>query len=67
MSDVEGQSSCTVVQVHSYSRGARNIDMSPFSIIVEETSVGRRGAVYPPGLIIDPKTMLITYFPDLFI
>lgn len=41
--------------------------MSAFSIIVEETCAERRGAVYHPALLIHPKTMLITYFPDLFI
>ncbi len=50
---VEGQSSCTVIHIHSYSRGGDSREFSPF-IIVPEWAAGVR-AVQTPGLIIMSK------------
>uniref|UniRef100_A0A0E9Y1P3 Uncharacterized protein n=1 Tax=Anguilla anguilla TaxID=7936 RepID=A0A0E9Y1P3_ANGAN len=64
---VEGQSSCSVIQVHSYSGGAGNRDFSAHSIVLESVTSG--SAAQTPGLLITSQTTVITPpFPaDLFI
>ena len=47
---VEGQSSCPVIQVHSYSGGGGTRDFSGPTIVPERVTGGR--AVQSPGLII---------------
>ncbi|KAI5614197.1 hypothetical protein C0J50_9137, partial [Silurus asotus] len=64
---VEGQSSCTVIHIHSYSGGRWTLKLSS-NIIMIEVDRGRR-THQTPGLIVQSKPTLITFsFPaDLFI
>ncbi len=63
---VEGQSSCTVIHIHSYSRGAGDYrECSPF-VIVPEWASGFR-AEQTPWLIITSKSTLISLPADALI
>ena len=63
---VEGQNSCTVIHIHSYSGGAGvHREIRLFIIVCEKES--GVGAVQTPGLIIRAKSRLITFPADAFI
>ena len=63
---VEGQNSCTVIHIHSYSGGAGVHREFRLFIIVFESGTGAE-ADQTPGLIIRAKSTLITFPADVFI
>ncbi len=59
---VEGQSSCTVIHIHSYSRGDGDLRKLSLCVVVTEWvfAVTGRKAIQTPGLIIISKCTFIT-------